>query len=56
METVTQRKEYLTPQIDEVSLVPEESVLCGCKPFNSGPIKRGCVLRMGGVCLMSDLD
>lgn len=44
------RKSYIKPRIKRVSLVPEETVLGGCKiaTFVGGPLSLGC-LDAGGL-------
>ena len=48
------RKSYIKPRIERVSLVPEETVLGGCKnsPNGNGPLFTGCVdeLPIPGPC------
>ena len=48
------RKSYIKPRIERVSLVPEETVLGGCKnpdaPDGGGPMAAGCIMVGGGSC------
>jgi len=45
------RKSYIKPRIERVSLVPEETVLGGCKipDTGSGPLYVGCLDGLDGV-------
>ena len=47
------RKTYIKPRIERVSLVPEETVLGGCKnlPNGNGPLFTGCVDEISAPCL-----
>jgi len=47
------RKSYIKPRIERVSLVPEETVLGGCKnsPGGNGPLYTGCVDGLDLPCL-----
>jgi hypothetical protein len=46
------RKTYIKPRIERVSLVPEETVLGGCKiaPTGDGPMYTGCLDEIGLGC------
>ena len=49
------RKSYIKPRIERVSLVPEETVLGGCKLTNSGgPLDVGCLNPGGQPCKDND--
>ena len=47
------RKSYIKPRIERVSLVPEETVLGGCKnlPTGNGPLYTGCKDELQQGCL-----
>ena len=46
------RKSYIKPRIERVSLVPEETVLGGCKIalYQGGPLADGCLTIGGPQC------
>jgi len=48
------RKLYIKPRIERVSLVPEETVLAGCKnpdaPLGGGPLWAACMLNANDAC------
>ena len=45
------RKSYIKPRIERVSLVPEETVLGGCKidGYLGGPLEVGCIKTEGSI-------